>query len=141
MRKEYLVTSTGFTLIEVITTLVIFSFAVLMIATVLGASYLRVEQIVTQQEDVRDVASCVERIKASFWDKSASEIVNSVETLRNQCGTDISIDVQAKRAAIGSDKDKTVTLENCDPDAGEACSIRFITVSKGDLEFNYVLGR
>lgn len=141
MRKEYSVTSTGFTLIEVITTLVIFSFAVLMAATVLGASYLRVEQIVTQQEDVRDVTSCVERIKASFWDKSASEIGNSIETLRNQCGTDISIDVQAKRAVIGSDKDKTVTLTSCNPDAEDACSIRFITVSKGGMEFNYVLGR
>ncbi len=129
----------GFTLIEVIATLVIFSFAGLIAATVLGAGYLRVEQIVTQQEDVRDVASCVERIKAEYAGQKVSSI--DEDSIKRVCGLDISvqsvgIDVNTTTT---SDKYKEVTLVKCGEETGVACSLWFISVSRGGVKFDYVL--
>lgn len=129
----------GFTLIEVITTLVVISFAGLIAATVLGAGYLRVEQMVTQQEDLRRTANCVEQIKARLEGQSASYVDGRIEELRTICGTDISITVQNARAIVGTDKAKTVKLQVCTAEVDNLCALRLITV-KGAMEFNYVVG-
>lgn len=130
---------TGFTLIEVITSLIVISFAGLIAATVLGAGYLRVEQMVTQQEDLRRTANCVENIKARMEGQSASYVDGHLDELRTVCGTDISITVQNARASVDTDKAKTVKLEVCTAEMGNLCALRLITV-KGAMEFNYVVG-
>lgn len=139
MKNEHPSTFLGFTLIEVITALVVFSFAGLIAATVLGAGYLRVEQIVTQQEDVRDVASCVERIKAEYAGQKVSSI--DEESIEKACGLDVAIQPVGMNVneTSTSENYKEVTLVECGEKTGVACSLWFISVSRGGVKFDYVL--
>ena len=132
----------GFTLIEVITTLVVISFAGLMVATVLGAGYLRVEQIVTQQEDVRQLASCIERMKAEFAGRTRTDIDSNLDAVREACGAGIDVRVQRVKAVVNTSSSsanyKRTILEACE---GDVCPLRFVTVSKNAQEFSYVFER
>lgn len=128
--------SCGFSLVEVIVTLVLASFVALMAATVMGAGYLRSQQIMTQQTDIRRLGSCMEHIRAVYGERRLPQDFQQGLNNIEQC-QGIQMVVEPVRMNMKeTEQGKEVTVEKS-PQGGSLYQIRLMQDQVG---FTYVVG-
>lgn len=139
----------GFTLLEVIATLLIGAIAALMAATVLSSGVMHVQQLVEENEAFMRASNCMERIKASYDRRGSLTKLDGADasgSLNSQVCKGSKVKVQyVKIEAIPKDQDTSANgkgrlrIEVVGSKNNARADLRLVTVTDNGVELRYVV--